>query len=81
MSEILNPKDCKVCDRWLVRDYQASGSPYEVSILEWSPSGKRVRVRYESDSISWLEDLPYKVEKLPSLTVPMPASDQREGSK
>jgi hypothetical protein len=63
---ILNSKDCKAGERWLVRNYLSSGEPYEITIVEWAPSGSAVKVEYASGSTQWLQhDKPYIVEKLP----------------
>lgn len=73
---LLNPKQHKPGERWLVR-FQREVS--EITIVEYSPSGAYVKVRWQGGSETWLEEMPLAVEKLDAAPVnskPMKLSER-----
>lgn len=54
---LLSPVDHPAGTRLLLaRDsYEVRPRPYEVTILEWAPSGRRVRLQYVLGSTEWIE--------------------------
>lgn len=70
-ERVLNPKD-NPSGRYLLRATEKlnrQGKPYEASILEWAPSGSRVKLRYpRTKHEQWVEvddHGPFVVERLP----------------
>ena len=56
-------------ERWLAvsEGWQSLQGPFhEVECIEWSPSGKYVKVRFlTSGIVLWFPDVPYLLERLP----------------
>ncbi len=69
MNTYATPENFKPGERWLaVSDgWQSLRGPFhEVECLEWSPSGKYVKVRFlTSGIVLWFLDVPYLLERLP----------------
>ena len=68
MNAYATPENFKPGERWLIVDssYQSLRGPFhEVKCLEWSPSGKYVKVQSLGGSTMWLLDRPYLLERLP----------------
>ncbi len=74
----LSPVNAPVGSRMLITErFRGSEYPQEILVLEWSPSGKRVKVRYATQSEtghSWLSEYNVErtiiVEHLPRTTAP-----------
>ena len=67
-EKVLNPRD-HASGRYLLRGTERKSRPYEATVLEWSPSGARVKLRYpRTKHEQWIDladDSPLVIEKLP----------------
>lgn len=69
--ERINPENAPVGARLLIERADVYGKPLsEVTILEWSPSGQAVHLKYrESNPSRWVTEMPVLVEVLPPAPV------------
>lgn len=69
MNAYATPENFKPGERWLAvsEGWQSLQGPFhEVECIEWSPSGKYVKVRFlTSGIVLWFPDVPYLLERLP----------------
>lgn len=58
-------RNCSVGTRYLLSHYDVPDShSFEATVAEWSPSGQRVRLKFQTGASCWYETLPFIVEKL-----------------
>ena len=63
----MTPDVAPIGTRWLCKHNEGhADSVYEIEVMEWSPSGKRVKVKYLGAAGMWLEKMPLLIEKLPT---------------
>jgi hypothetical protein len=66
---MLNPQNQKIGERWLIQQRGYRYPIQEVTILEWSESGKHVKLKFMRGHVDWDDPLKYDaVEKLLSTT-------------
>lgn len=75
-GSVISPDNAPVLSRWLIKKASYSSGPIEVTVLEWSPSGRAVRLAYalaEARRTSvgitgqWTDDIPLIFEQLPPI--------------
>lgn len=80
MNSAITKDSAPVGARLLAKETRWNQDVFEIEILEWSPSGKLVKVRHSSGSESWSKDLPKEgvlIEALPSFN-PAPTAQSEE---
>jgi hypothetical protein len=65
---MLNPQNQKIGERWLIQQRGYRYPIQEVTFLEWSKSGKHVKLEFMRGHIDWNDPTEFSaIEKLPSL--------------
>lgn len=64
MSKEITKETAPPGSRWLLRGTGYGSGILEATILEWSPSGQAVLLKYRSGSEHWTEDMPIGMERL-----------------